>query len=92
MQDSVIRYVVTVPLDGHAGRKMMLPAQGRHTHATPDAAQAWIDGYFANNSQSIIDEVGRDLQVRPCKCYPGHFDPMMVYFDIPDDDGASTKA
>ena len=24
---------------------------------------------------------GLPLEVRPVKCYPGHFDPMGVYFD-----------
>lgn len=78
MTDYVIRYVATVPCKDGIGRTLMLPAQGRHTHATPEEAQSWIDSYLAT-----LDQFGRDVQVRPCKCYPGHFDPMNVWFDMP---------
>ena len=83
--DSVIRYVVTIPCEDGLGRELMHPAQGRHTYATPEEAQGWIDGYFKNNSADIIDKHGRDLQVRPCQCYPRHFVPKEVYFDLPED-------
>lgn len=79
----VVRYVATVPCKDGIGRTLFGPAQGRLTYATPEEAQAWIEGYLANNSQDTLDRFGRDVQVRPCKCYPGHFDPMGVYFDIP---------
>jgi len=39
---------------------------------------------LANNSADTLDRFGRDVQVRPCKCYPGHFDPMNVWFDMQD--------
>lgn len=91
MAEIVIRYVVTIPCKDGIGRTLLGPAQGRHTHATSTEAQAWIDGYFANNSKATIDEIGTDLQVRPCNCYPGHFDPMNVYFDMPDSQEAPTK-
>lgn len=84
MTDHVIRFVATVPSKDGIGRTLMLAAQGRNTHATPDAAQAWIDAYLADNSSDILDHFGRDVQVRPCKCYPGHFDPMGVWFDVPE--------
>ena len=84
MATYVNRYVVTIPCKDGVGRTLMRPAQGRFTYATPEEAQAWIDGYLANNSQAVIDEVGRDVQVRPCKCYPEHFDPMEVWFDMPE--------
>lgn len=83
MTDYVIRYVVTVPCKDGVGRTLMHPAQGRHTHSTAEEAQQWIDSYLRNNSAATLDEFGRDVQVRPCKCYPGHFDPMGVYFDMP---------
>lgn len=88
MTDFIIRHVVTIPCKDGIGRTLMGPAQGRNTHATPEEAQAWIDGYFANNSQATLDMFGRDLQVRECKCYPIHFDPMNVYFDTPNFDSA----
>lgn len=84
MIDFVIRYVVTVPRKNGIGRTLMRSAQGRNTHATQEEAQAWIDGYLANNRQATLNEFERDVQVRPCKCYPGHFDPMGIYFDMPD--------
>ena len=84
MTDYVIRYVATVPCKDGIGRTMMLPGQGRNTHATPEEAQAWIDSYLANNSATTLDQFGRDVQVRPCKCYPNHFDPMNVWFDMQD--------
>lgn len=39
---------------------------------------------MANNSSSTLDKYSGDVQVRPCKCYPGHFDPIGIYFDMPD--------
>lgn len=84
MEDFVIRYVVTVPCKDGVGRTLMHPCQGRYTYATQEEAQAWIDGYMANNSQRTLDEFGRDLQARPCRCYPGHFDPQGVWFDMPE--------
>jgi hypothetical protein len=91
MVDFVIRYVATVPCKDGIGRTLMCAAQGRYTHATPEEAQAWIDGYLTNNSQSTLDEFGRDVQVRSCRCYPGHFDPMGVYFDMPDSESFLQK-
>lgn len=84
MTQHVIRYVATLPCEDGVGRTLMNPAQGRHTFPTPEACQSWIDSYLANNSAAILDSIGRDVQVRPCKCYPGHFDPMEAYFDLPD--------
>jgi len=92
MSDYVIRYVATVPCKDGIGRTMMLPAQGRNTYATPEAAQAWIDSYLTNNSAATLDQFGREVQVRPCKCYPGHFDPMNVWFDLPDMESLLNRA
>lgn len=86
MPDFVIRYVVTVPANGGRCLTLMRPAQGRHTYATPEEAQAWVDACLANNSDETLDQIGRDLQVRPCRCHPNHFDPMEVWFDLPDAD------
>lgn len=87
MTDFVTRFVATVPAtDGLGGRVMMLPAQGRNTHATPEEAQAWIDSYLKNNPADVLDRFGRDVQVRPCPCFPNHFDPQNIYFDTLSDE------
>ena len=83
MTEFVTRFVVTVPCKDGMGRTLMHPAQGRYTYPAPEEAQAWIEGYLTNNSEATLDQFGRDVQVRPCKCYPGHFDPMEVFFDMP---------
>lgn len=79
--DAVTRYVVT-----HIGRgglrTMAHAAQGRNTYATPQEAQAWIDAAMKNNSKERLENLyGLPLEVRPCQCYTGHFDPVGVYFD-----------
>lgn len=80
---SVTRYVATyVNKDGM--RTMMSAAQGRNTHATAAEAQAWMEAVTANNSADTIKQVWGDnprFEVRPTACYPGHFDPMNVWFD-----------
>lgn len=77
---SVIRYVVTTSTEDPQYRKLFHPQQGRYTYETPEQAQAWIDGFYQNNSPDVVAELGQDLQVRPCLCYPGHFDPFQCYF------------
>lgn len=83
MSESVTRYVATyVNKDGE--RTLMQPAQGRNTYATHDEAQAWIDAVTANNSADTVRSLWGDnpqFAVRPCPCYPGHFDPQTVWFD-----------
>lgn len=80
-EDRVIRYVGTyINKDGY--RTLMTPAQGRHTHATREEAQAWLDAVTGNNSQDTIRQVWGDnprFEVRPVPCYPGHHDPMSVW-------------
>lgn len=83
MTATVIRYVPThVGKDGL--RTLMTAAQGRHTYATPDEAQAWIDAVWgANTERELATLFGpRDTwQVRPVECWPGHHDPKGIYFD-----------
>lgn len=79
-REYVTRYVVT-----HAGkggvRTLAHPCQGRNTYAAPEEAQAWIDAAMKNNSMDTLKSVYvLPLEVRACNCYPGHFDPMGVYF------------
>ncbi len=80
---SVTRFVGTyVNKDGE--RTLMTPSQGRHTYATAEEAQAWVDAVTANNSASTVRQVWGDnprFEVRPCPCYPVHFDPQNVWFE-----------
>jgi len=82
-QQSVTRYVATyVNKDGM--RTLMTAAQGRNTYATAEEAQAWIDAVAKNNRSEIVRDVWGDnprCEVRPCPCYPNHFDPQTVWFD-----------
>jgi hypothetical protein len=80
---SVTRYVGTyINADGQ--RTLMVASQGRNTHATREAAQAWLDAVTANNSEHAVKQVWGDnprFEVRPCPCYPVHFDPQNVWFE-----------
>ncbi len=82
-RESVTRYVPTyVNKDGM--RTLMTAAQGRHTFETHGAAQEWLNAVTRNNSASRIMEVWGghpQFEVRPCPCYPHHFDPQTVWFD-----------
>jgi hypothetical protein len=81
--ESVTRYVPTyINKDGM--RTLMRPAQGRDTFETAQAAQAWIDAVTANNAADTVKQIWGDdpqFEVRPCPCYPDHFDPQTVWFD-----------
>lgn len=83
MRDHVIRYVATyVNAGGH--RTLVGGAQGRNTFATEAEAQAWIDAVTGNNSPDRLREVWGDnprFAVRPCPCYPVHFDPQTIWFE-----------
>ncbi len=83
MSGSVTRYVGTY-LNSHRERTLMAASQGRNTYATAEEAQAWIDAVTANNGAETVRQIwGKDprFEVRPCPCYPGHFDPQNVWFD-----------
>jgi hypothetical protein len=83
LDQSVTRYVATyVNSDGM--RTLMTPAQGRHTFETATEAQSWIDAVTNVNSADTVRQVWGDnprFEVRPCACWPGHFDPKGVWFD-----------
>lgn len=84
----VIRYVVT-HLDRNGMRTLAAAAQGHFTYATRAEAQSHLDAMLANNSDDRLRSVyGFPLEVRACRCWPVHFDPIGVYFD----DVASTLA
>jgi len=81
--ESVERFVATyVKADGM--RTLMGPAQGRNTYATAKEAQDWINAVTANNAADTVRQIWGDnprFEVRPCPCWPGHFDPKTVWFD-----------
>jgi len=83
MIDSVTRYVPTyVGKDGL--RTLMRGAQGRNTFATPEEAAWWLGEVTNYNSAERIREIWGDnpqFEVRPCECWPHHFDPKGIYFD-----------
>jgi hypothetical protein len=83
MNNEVTRYVPTyVNKDGM--RTLMRKSQGRDTFDTPEAAQAWIGAVTVNNNANTVREIWGDnpqFEVRPCPCWPGHFDPKTVWFD-----------
>ena len=80
-QPYVTRYVVTC-LGRDGVRQLADPMQGRWTYATREEAQARIEALVANNHpERITGTMGTKLEVRECDCYPGHFDPVGIYFE-----------
>lgn len=82
---SVTRHVVTY-INRDGARVLFGAAQGRHTYATPADAAGHLQAVLSNNSESnLADIYGPQaigtFEVRPAECYPGHFDPMSVWFD-----------
>jgi hypothetical protein len=79
----VTRYVLTyVNKDGM--RTLVGPQQGRCTYATPEEAEKHLADLRANNSPERLREffgVPDKMEVRPCDCWPVHFDPVGIYFD-----------
>jgi hypothetical protein len=80
----VIRFVPTY-VNKNGDRTLMRSAQGRHTFETAAEAQEWIDAVISNASSTTILWVwgsNPQFEVRPCPCWPGHFDPQTVWFDV----------
>ncbi len=81
----VTRFVAThVNRDGM--RTLTQGAQGRYTYETPDTAQEWIDAAIKTNSPDTLASIYgaqaiNTFEVRPCECWPVHFDPKGVWFD-----------
>lgn len=83
---TVTRYVPTY-VNREGERTLMRPSQGRCTFGTPEEAQTWITAVTTNNNADTIRQIWGDnakFEVRPCPCYPGHFDPQNVWFDEPE--------
>lgn len=81
--ESVTRWVVThINKDG--ARTLSCPMQGRHTWETRELAQAWLDAVRKNtDADTLVQLYGNPdaMEVRPCPCWPGHFDPQTCWFD-----------
>ena len=78
--NTVTRYVVT-HIGDHGLRTLISAAQGRNTYATRAEAEAHMLAILKNNSVETLKSVyGLPLEVRACQCYPGHFDPVGIYF------------
>lgn len=81
--DSVTRFVVTyVNKDGM--RTLAHHQQGRWTHATPADAHADLNAMLDNNSPERVASIwGKNprFEVRPCECWPVHFDPKGIWFN-----------
>ncbi len=78
---TVTRYVLTyVNKDGF--RTLFGAAQGRNTHATQAEAEKRLAAVLSNNSANTLKAYPH-MQVRPCECWPVHFDPKGIYFDDP---------
>lgn len=82
-KNTVTRYVLTyVNKDGM--RTLMQAAQGRFTYATEAEAVVDLLAIQQNSSARTLAEIwGTNPQfaVRPCECWPGHFDPVGIWFD-----------
>jgi len=79
----ITRYVATY-VNAKGMRTLMTAAWGSNTYATANEAQAWIDAVTENNSADRVREAWGDnprFEVRPCPCWPGHFDPQTIWFD-----------
>lgn len=82
-EQAVTRYVPTY-VNKEGMRTLMRNAQGRDTFQTAQEAQDWIAAVTANNNADTIKQIWGDnanFEVRPCLCWPGHFDPKSVWFD-----------
>lgn len=89
--EHVIRFVIT-HLDKAGDRVLATAMQGRNTYATPEEAQAQLDAMMKNNSMDTLTSVyGLPLEVRPCRCWPEHFDPKQLYFDLADENPVRPK-
>lgn len=84
---TVQRFVVTYRARDGA-RTLIGPQQGRHTYATRAEAASMLRAIELNTSAgTLLSVYGPDprFEVRPCDCWPGHFDPVGIFFPDPTD-------
>ena len=76
----VTRYVIT-----HIGKDGMRPladaCQGRYTYETEGQANTALAQRIEANGSRLVEFYGLPLAVRAVQCWPGHFDPVGIYFD-----------
>lgn len=78
---AVTRYVVTQERNGT--RTLAEPAQGRYTYPTAEDAEDRMKILqIGGIARAIGTATASTLEVRPCECWPGHFDPKGIYFDV----------
>lgn len=85
MAETVIRYAPTY-VNARGDRVLMLSMQGRDTFVTASDAAVHFDNIIKNNSPDRIRELWGEnpqFEIRPVRCYVGHFDPVALYFDTP---------
>lgn len=81
-EESVIRYVLT-HLKEPDFRIMNYPHQGRYTFETREEAEAQLKATIENNNSETLKQIYGEnpkFEVRDCRCYSGHFDPMQTVF------------
>lgn len=74
------RYVITHISNGQ--RRLTFAMQGRETYATAREAQDYLDCLLrVNDLRKVMaqDEINT-LAVKPCACWPGHYDPKSMWF------------
>jgi hypothetical protein len=73
------RFVLTyINKDGM--RQLFGAAQGRNTYATKEEAENRLKAVLTNNSEDTLKNYPK-MEVRPCECWPIHFDPKGIYFE-----------
>jgi len=80
---SVTRYVATY-VNKRGERTLAHSAQGRFTHTTAEEAKEWIIAVTSNNSADTLRQIWGSnprFEVRPCPCWPRHYDPQTIWFD-----------
>jgi len=78
----VMRWVIT-HLNKDGDRVIATAAQGRNTFETREECEEFKDAILSNNSKETLREIyGFPLESRETPCYPGHFDPMQIWFDV----------
>jgi hypothetical protein len=78
----VKRYVIT-----HVGnndlRRLTFAQQGRFTYETQAEAEETLAAFTGPQGFARVLSASElaSLEVRPCPCWPGHFDPCVYYLD-----------
>ena len=80
-QDKVVRYVITHQAEkGH--RQLTFAQRGQYTYDTKEECETAMKQCMENGLGKVLNshEIA-SLEVRPCECWPNHFDPVGIWFD-----------